>query len=116
MSKPSVALLYGFGEGTWHGRRFRSVLETQGFTVADQAEEADIVIAHSAGCFYLPQTSKKQLTVLIGPPYWPGRSMVANFLRKAVSDFRYYRTHHLITAWWIKSFHNGIYIFGGLAT
>lgn len=113
MSK-TVALIYGFGEDDWNGRAFVAALQKDGFKIIKDAAKADIVIAHSAGCFYLPDTGPKQLTVLIGPPYWPGRSIIFCFLRKAIDDFRYYRRQHLTRAWFVKTRHNTLYILGGL--
>jgi hypothetical protein len=75
---------------------------------------ADIVIAHSAGCFYLPSTGREQLTVLIGPPYWPGKSPVPHFVRKVWRDFRYYYRQRQTIPWLHKSLYNSLYILGGL--
>jgi hypothetical protein len=114
MSKTTVALVYGFGEGEWIGRYFRTRLQAHGFSVIAEPAAADVVIAHSAGCFYLPPTGKEQLTVLIGPPYWPGHSVVWGFLVKFWRDFWYYRHLHRTIPWLHKSLHNNRYILGGL--
>lgn len=106
MSKPSVAIRYGFGEDSWHGRVLVQALTRQGYRLTDDAAEADIIIAHSAGCFYLPDTGAEQLTVLVGPLYWPGRSLTGSSLVKSARDFYYYRRHGMTRAWLVKTAHN----------
>lgn len=106
-----VALVYGYGEGGWSGAYFRRALEQAGFAYTDNVSQADIVISHSAGCFYLPESAKHdQLTVLIGPPFWPDRSVIANSFRKFGHDFAAYRRDSMTKAWLTKSFWNSLYI------
>jgi hypothetical protein len=114
MAKQTVCMIYGFGEDDWNGRAFVAALRKAGYKVIKDAAKADIVIAHSAGVFYLPDTGREQLTVLIGPPFWPGRSMFVCFLIKAWRDFWYHRSHGLTRVWFRKTLHNTLYILGGL--
>ncbi len=71
----TVAIMYGFTEGQWHGKHFRRLLRERGYKVIKNASEANVVIAHSAGCFYLPELAKQQQLILIDPPYWPEKSL-----------------------------------------
>ena len=71
----TVAFIYGFTEGQWHGKRFRRLLRDHNYTITKEVTEADIVIAHSGGCFDVPKLKKQALLILINPPYWPERSL-----------------------------------------
>jgi hypothetical protein len=71
----SVAILPGFSEGYWHTKRLRRALKRAGFSHSLSPSEADIVIAHSAGCYVVPPLRDEQLLVLINPTYWPGKSL-----------------------------------------
>jgi hypothetical protein len=113
MSKPTVSIIYGFGEGEWHGRAFRSALQMAGFSTNHQPATADIVIAHSAGCFYLPNERQDQLTILIGPSYWPGKPLIVSFWQKVSWDFKDYRRRGMTAAWFYKTLRNTLYIIGG---
>lgn len=72
MSK-TYALVYGFLEGPWHGKQLRQELGRLNMTEA-RPEDADIVVSHSGGCYFVPSTSKKVL--LIDPPYWPQKFLL----------------------------------------
>lgn len=72
----TVALMYGFTEGQWHGRLFRKELSRRGYKLVADPHQADIVIAHSGGCYYVPlDLHPDQLVVLIDPTYWPHKSL-----------------------------------------
>jgi len=113
MSKPTVAIIYGFGEGEWHGRVLRRALQAANFVVSHEPTTADIVIAHSAGCFYLPEERNDQLTMLIGPGYWPGKSIAVCFIQKIVRDFKDYQRRDMTISWFYKTLRNSLYIIGG---
>lgn len=68
-TKPlSFAISYGFLGGPLHSRRFRKLLHKAGYIQANSPEKADIIIAHSAGCRLLPETSKPKLLIFVGMP------------------------------------------------
>jgi hypothetical protein len=73
----SVALLYGFSEGPWHGKKFSGQLRKAGYTITQHPREADIVIAHSGGAYFVPDLDlrREQRLVCINPTYWPGRPL-----------------------------------------
>lgn len=87
MAQQKVAILYGIGEGDYHGRAFVRELKSAGFKVVRKAKKADIVVTHSGGCFFLPPLELHQKFVLINPPYWPGKSLVVCTLHKVMIDF-----------------------------
>ncbi len=69
----TYALVYGFLEGPWHGQSLRAELEKRGLKPAP-AKSADIVVAHSGGCYFVPESVTNVL--LIDPPYWPKKSLI----------------------------------------
>jgi hypothetical protein len=110
MSKPTVFILYGLAEGPWHGKRFRQALDACGFESTNQAETADIIVAHSGGCFYLPPAKSGQLTVLINPPYWPGKPLLLSVWQTLWWPLRYYARPDSLAFWFKKTAWNGIYM------
>lgn len=72
----TIAILEGWAGGPKLTRLFRSKLKNAGFAVAKHPKQADIIIAHSVGCYFLPKHKKAKVIVLINPPYWPRRSIV----------------------------------------
>jgi hypothetical protein len=85
----SVALIEGFAGGPLHTREFRESLEKAGFKVIKDKKRADVVIAHSAGCYAVPKDAKADLLMLIGPPYWPQQPVTKRFVKhlKSSKDF-----------------------------
>ena len=84
--KPTICLLYGFGEGPWHGRQIQPALESAGFTVTTDVRAANIILAHSAGCFDVPQDVSAARVILVGPPFWPGKSPAIGFVQKGLRE------------------------------
>lgn len=101
MKKQKIAILYGVGEGDYHGRRFIAELKKEGFDVVRDAAKADIVITHSGGCFFLPKLSDHQKYILINPPYWPGKSLTKSTVQKVSIDFMdFVRTGKIVQWCW----------------
>ena len=94
----NVAFLYGWSEGKWHTKEFAKQLKRNRFKISDNTETADVIIAHSLGCYLLPKEPKAKLIMLIGLPYWPGRpvlkSMQMNLKHEASMK------HSMI--WWLR--------------
>lgn len=71
-SKPKAelnfAISYGLAGGRGHGRKFSKLLQQAGWKPAKQASDADIIIAHSAGCWLIPRSAKPKLVLYIGMP------------------------------------------------
>lgn len=97
-----VCILYGWAEGSAHGKRLREALKTAGMSATRDPKTADIIIAHSGGGYLLPSESKARLVILAGLPYWPGRHPAQSLPAKVRSEL-----HDL---WWYKkTFFNSFY-------
>ena len=106
----TVAIVYGWAEGQWQSREFENALAKKGFRVISNTKEADIIFAHSSGCYLVPKNNKAQAVFLVGLPYWPGRSLAASVIYKLVSEIKYHRKNEGL-AWWLgKIAHNTLYI------
>ncbi|HEX8227210.1 MAG TPA: hypothetical protein VF572_05075 [Candidatus Saccharimonadales bacterium] len=84
---PTVDIIPGFAEGSWHTNILLRELEKYGYRKAANSAEADVIITHSAGCFFLPNSVENKQIIMIGPPYWPGRPMIVSASRKVWGDF-----------------------------
>jgi hypothetical protein len=95
----------GWSEGRWHIKEFtrRSQID-----LADKAETADIVLAHSSGCYNLPKLKNKKV-VLVDPPYWPGRSMLRRMFRHVIADVPKQISSYGLPFWLNMRFHNTLY-------
>ncbi len=94
MNKPKVCIIYGWSEGSWHGKQLRKSLHDAGFTITKRCEDANILIAHSGGCFMLPNTLDAKLVLLVGLPYWPGKRLIKSVRSKLKDEPK--------NLWWIK--------------
>jgi hypothetical protein len=104
-------MIYGFAEGPWQGKRFCAELVKQGFRMVDDPREADLVIAHSGGCFLLPRPKAGQLTVLMNPPYWPGKPLIISSLQSLWWNAESFAKRGAFSFWLKKVFWNTWYIF-----
>jgi hypothetical protein len=98
-----IAIKYGIGEGDYHGRAFVAALKVAGFEVVRDAREADIVVTHSGGCFFLPPLDLNQIFVVINPPYWPGKSLSRSTIEKVSKDFMDFAKDGKLLPWFWKS-------------
>jgi len=85
----TVAILHGWAGGPKRGKQFTRNLEAAGFRVVKKAEQADFVIAHSTGCYFLPKNIKAELVVCINPPYWPGEPIVERWIRMDKNEAKF---------------------------
>lgn len=68
-NKPlTFALSYGFAEGAAHGRKISRLLKQAGFEPAKSIVDADVIIAHSAGCWLMPDNARPKLILYVGMP------------------------------------------------
>lgn len=112
MKSKTATILVGFTEGQWHRNRLRTALEKRGYSYVDDTQKADIIFAHSGGCYDVPLDLRpEQLVILINPTYWPGRSIVGRgvvmtgqMLRSMLPGY-----HPLYHTW--KTLHNVVYLF-----
>jgi hypothetical protein len=66
----TVAIIYGWTGGSWSTRQFRGELQKAGFKVISNREKANIIIAHSAGCYRVPNKASAQFILLIHRFMW----------------------------------------------
>ncbi len=106
----TVAFVYGWAESTWQSQRMQQALIKNGYTLINDRINADILIAHSEGCFWVPPQTKAKVIMLVGLPYWPDRSLFTSVRKKLKED--YSSTHKEDgTLWWLnKLMHNIWYI------
>lgn len=105
----SVGFVYGWSEGSWQSKKFRKYLERHGYTISNP-KDADIIIAHSSGCYLVPEKNAAKQVILIGLPYWPGKSLFTSVLQNIkVGVSNHSRGTDIF--WWInKMSHNLWYI------
>lgn len=100
----------GFGEGPWHRNRLYHAFQGIGYDRVDSAAEAELIVSHSAGCFFLPKLQAYQQTVLVGPPFWPGKPLPLNFLQKEGRYLLVCLRRQEIGFWLHRTFWNCVYI------
>jgi len=98
-------IFYAWAEGPWHGRLLSESLKRAGFDEAPSAE-ATVLIAHSIGSYLIQPTDKNKIILLIGPPYWPGKSITRMLLQKVWQD----RDNLSFIYWLNKLLWNSVYI------
>lgn len=106
----TVALIYGWGEGAWESQEFRGLLYKKGLQTTNKVSEADIVLAHSSGCYLVPRDTARKTIFLIGLPYWPSRSLFQSGVRKLSAEIKFHRQNQSIGWWLNKILHNCWYI------
>lgn len=75
----TVAILHGWSEGPWHTKKLIHELEKLEFKLTKDIENADVIIAHSIGTLMLPEKVVAELVVLVGVPFWSGKSVLKSF-------------------------------------
>jgi hypothetical protein len=90
----TVAVIEGFSGGPKHTAQFRQALTQAGFKVIKNPQEADIVVAHSAGIYAVPLNTRAKLLILIGPTYWPGRRLIKRARELTRQASKYYVNNH----------------------
>ena len=105
-----MAIVHGWAEGPWQSQDFVSCLENAGFSLADNPAAADVVVAHSAGCFLVPENINAQLIMLIGLPFWPGKPLPASLMQKLVLEAKQHQKRHNLGWFANKLAHNTWYI------
>ena len=106
----SVAIIYGWSEGPWQSKRFVAELSKSSLSVTKDLKSADIIFAHSAGCYLVPKDVPAQTIILVGLPYWPGRSSLSSVLKNLTVGLRQHHSEGDIKWWFSKLAHNLYYI------
>src|SRR5688572_18120710 len=97
-----VAIIYGWAEGHWHGHRLRKELKAAGLEYSHDPANADVIIAHSGGCYMLPDNSQANLVMLVGFPYYAGPHPIKFLPKKIKDEFK--------DLWWLrKTVYNILY-------
>jgi hypothetical protein len=84
-----VAIQYGILGGPLRGAKFNRALRAAGYQTVKHSSDADIIIAQSAGCFWLPDPKTNQPLLLINPPYWPDVSVKARVQARSKSNLAF---------------------------
>ncbi len=108
--KKSVAIVYGWSEGPWQSKRFRKQLSNSGFVITKDPTAADIVVAHSLGCYLVPHHIKARLIVLIGPGFWPDKSLFRAVTENMKVGMSQHHREGEIKWWLNKLAHNFWYV------
>jgi hypothetical protein len=64
----SYGLSYGFVGGPLHARKFKHLMNLAGYDHQLNLPQADIIIAHSAGCWLIPNGCQPKLVIYVGMP------------------------------------------------
>lgn len=102
----TVAIIYGWAEGPWQGGKFKKQLEQSGFRLSSDPRSADVIIGHSAGCYFLPEAVGARLIILIGLPFWPRKLLIISLLQKLWWEIHHHRRNSDLTWWLHKTIHN----------
>lgn len=106
----TLACLYGWAEGPWLGRRFVSELASQGYILTDDIAVADIIVAHSLGCYVIPNAAHATLILLVGPSSDSLRRLASGFIHKLSDEFSYHKKNRELIWWVNKLLHNIWYV------
>jgi hypothetical protein len=112
MRKPGhikVAIQYGIASGDRQGTRLRKALRDKGYEIVGQASEADIIIGHSAGCFWLPAAPTHQKLLLINPPYWPGKTVARRSKDRLKTNLQFRKYRYSFGLWFKRNLWGIIY-------
>lgn len=111
VSQKSVSILYGFGEGRWHGRKLRIALQAADFTIANDPHDADIIIAHSGGMYALPENTSNKILFLVAPSCGqPHKTWLQTQSKKVWLDMLFFFNAGMYVVWLQKSCWNVFYL------
>jgi hypothetical protein len=77
----TFCIVYGFAEGPITAKKLIKLLEKKGLQLS-QSKNADLIIAHSGGCFLVPNDCKASNIILVNPTIWPNRSLFNSFMAR----------------------------------
>lgn len=98
----SVCIIYGLNEGPAMGRQLSQCFRDAGFSITTDPSQADIIFAHSGGCFLIPPVNTASKIVLVGLPYWPGRPWLMATILKVGREVKLYIREGRIGYWAVK--------------
>lgn len=88
----TIAIIYGWAEGPWHGKRLIKELEARGMSVTRDVRAADVIFTHSLGCYLVPKDARAKLILLVGIPHGSIPGMIFGVARKEIKEFVYFRS------------------------
>lgn len=94
-SRLSYFISYGFLGGKPHSKHMRQLLEARGFVPASSMQAADIIVAHSAGCWLLKDFMRAKLILLVGMPLQHGHTARMFMKANKANGQVFWRNHHL---------------------
>ncbi len=109
-SRQTVAIVTGFAEGRLTGRRMRKELASRGFKNISDVAAADVIIAHSGGCFIIPPYAAAQLIICINPPHWPGKPLRQSGAEKIRIGIAAAKANRAIGRFCVAQLRNFIYL------
>ena len=110
MKHAKLAILYGFCEGSQTGKRFEASARQAGFEIVKDARTADVIVAHSGGCYLVPEKNSATKILLVGPSCWPGKPLPMAFLQKFYRDFKAHSQDDALRFWCHKTLWNSVYV------
>jgi hypothetical protein len=84
----TFAILRGWANGPWHTGQFIDGLEALGFRQINDPSNADVIFAHSLGCFMFPKEYRAKLILITGLPYWPHKSILTSLMQNLRVEIR----------------------------
>jgi hypothetical protein len=84
LNHKKIAIIFGIAEGNYHAKDFIAACKAAGLLLTN-AQDADILFAHSGGCFVVPQSSKAKI-VLIGVSPWQDINTFKCLVKKLRTD------------------------------
>lgn len=105
-----ICMLYGLGEGPEIAGKFIASANKQGFVFSNNINKADIIFAHSGGCYLVPVNTKANLIVLNGLPYYPDESILKSVVQKVKYDYFQKKRSNDIGYWLYKTIWNSYYM------
>lgn len=108
--KKSVAILYRLAEGARVSKRLTELLRRHNFIITTDVQNADIIIAHSDGVYFVPKKSKVKKVLLVGASLGFKRGIFQIQSRKVKLDFKYAVKTKQKAYWGSKSVWNAFYL------
>ncbi|HEX8762329.1 MAG TPA: hypothetical protein VF733_01075 [Candidatus Saccharimonadales bacterium] len=110
VAKPTVAILYGTGEGKKIGKRLCRSLAARGFVCTDNPVTADAIIAHSGGTLLLPPQTAAKAILIVGPITGFRGSLLGTTVKKVRQDWQQARASKSTAHFLRKSMYNARYL------
>ncbi|HSX29213.1 MAG TPA: alpha/beta hydrolase [Candidatus Saccharimonadales bacterium] len=105
-ARPTVCIVYGFGEGPKHAARLAAELQQRGFVLTDQAATANILVAHSGGIFVLPGDLADKTVIIMNPACATTLPYIATFMHKIAAECLYSMRQRQALRWARKALYN----------